>query len=293
MKISRLEIENFAIDESPTINEQSIEGRDLLFSGGNRSGKTLTFNALLYGLFGRTSTFGIAPGQRSKVNIHFDNTHAILRERSHEYEHESGVLDANEGVEMNIGSRRMIQLQFLTSNPANQPLSTLSGEELLDRLRSILTNKRQSDIERQRRAQSELEHLRETRRRGEDRPSIRELEEERDDLPVQQTRDRIADIEELNELIESGEIESISARLQQKDETASRLDDLYDHRRELEDTLKSKRGELADASRYTQEVSELIIDAIHEYTCPVCGRLVEESTARRRLPDRCPQWPSS
>jgi DNA repair exonuclease SbcCD ATPase subunit len=289
MKISRLEIENFAIEESPTINEQSVEGRDLLLSGGNRSGKTLIFNALLYGLFGRSGTFGISPGQRSKINIHFDNAHIISRERSHQYEHEDGILGANEGVEKYVGPRKTIQLQFIASNPTNQPLSILSGQELLNRLRTILTNERQSEIERHRRAQSELEHRREIRRRGEDRPSIREIEEELDSLPVQQTRDRIADIEELRELIKSGEVESISARLQQKDEIASRLDDLYDRRRELEDTLKSKRGELADASRYTQEVSELIVDAIHEFTCPVCGRLVEESTARQRLPDRCPQ----
>lgn len=289
MKISRLEIENFAIDESPTVNEKSIEGRDLLLSGGNRSGKTLTFNALLYGLFGRSGTFGISPGQRSKVNIHFDNAHVVSRERSHQYEFEDGILGANEGVKKYLGAKKTIRLQFITSNPANQPLSEFSGQELLDRLRTVLTSESQSGIERQRRAQCELVHLREIRRRGEDRPSIRELEEERDSLPVQQTRNRIAEIEELSELIESGEIESISARLQQKDEIASQLDDLYDRRRELEDTLKSKRGELTDASRYTQEVSELIIDAIHEFTCPVCGRLVEESTARQRLPDRCPQ----
>ncbi len=48
MKISRLEVENFAIEESPTINEDSIRGDDLLLYGGNRSGKTLTFNAILY-----------------------------------------------------------------------------------------------------------------------------------------------------------------------------------------------------------------------------------------------------
>jgi DNA repair exonuclease SbcCD ATPase subunit len=36
-------------------------------------------------------------------------------------------------------------------------------------------------------------------------------------------------------------------------------------------------------------VNDLIIDAIQEFTCPVCGRLVEEKTARNRLPNRCPQ----
>jgi DNA repair exonuclease SbcCD ATPase subunit len=289
MKISRLKIENFAIDESPTIHERAVGGRDLLLYGGNRSGKTLTFNALLYALYGRSGTFGVTPGQRSEVSVYLDNSDAVLRQRRHRYEHGDRVLDATEGVRQFIGSDDTVRLQFIPSNPADQPISRLDGEELLNRIRSVLSSEYQSEIERHRRAKAQMDHLREVRRRGEDRPSVNQLERELDSLPISQTENRIETIEGLQRLIDSGEIESISARLQKKDEVAERLDELYDKRRTLEDTLKQKRRELSDASRYTQEVNDLIIDAIEEFTCPVCGRLVEERIAHSRLPSNCPQ----
>jgi DNA repair exonuclease SbcCD ATPase subunit len=289
MKISRLEVENFAIEESPVIHEKSVEGKDLLLFGGNRSGKTLTFNAILYGLYGRSGTFGVTPGQKSQVNIHFDNSHAILRDRSHKYETQNGSFAAEEGVKANIGPEEYVRLQFIPSNPSSQPISSLSKDELLDRVRGILSAENQSEIKLHRRASAELELLGEIRRRGEDRPSLRELREELQSLPISSTQNRIEDIEELQGLISSGDIESIRDRLQKQDQVAKRLDELYDRRRSLEQNLKEKRRELNDASRYTQEVSDLIIDAIEEFTCPVCGKLVEEKTARNRLPNRCPQ----
>ena len=289
MKISRLEVENFAIEESPIINQDSIAGDDLLLSGGNRSGKTLTFNAILYALYGRSGTYGVTPGQRSTVNAYFDNADAVLRGRNHTYERDGQSFDADEGVESNVGPEEDVRIQFIPANPASQPISALSSEELLNRIRALLSAESQVEIERHRRAKHDLTHLREIRRRGEREPSIRQLEEDLNSLPISQTRNRIEDIEELEGLIESREIESISARLQRKDEVAERLDELYDRQRALEDQLKQKRRELGDTSRYTQKVNDLIIDAIQEFTCPVCGRLVEESTARNRLPNRCPQ----
>jgi DNA repair exonuclease SbcCD ATPase subunit len=289
MKISRLNIKNFAIEESPTINEDSIGGDDLLLYGGNRSGKTLTFNAILYALYGRSGTFGITPGQRSNVNVYFDNADAVLRGRDHTYESKNQSLTADEGVKENIGPREEVRLQFIPANLANQPISNLSQEELLNRIRGLLSAKNQDDIERHRRAKHDLGHLKEIRRRGEQEPGIRQLKKDLNTLPVSRTQNRIEEIEELKDLIESGEIESIRDRLQAKDDVAERLDELYDRRRTLEDRLKQKRRELGDTSRYTQKVNDLIIDAIQEFTCPVCGRLVEEKKARNRLPNRCPQ----
>ena len=289
MKISRLKIENFAIDESPSINEPSIGNRDLLLYGGNRSGKTLTFNALLYALYGRSGTFGVSPGQKSSVNVYLDNSDNIIREKTHQYETSGRSLDANDGVRENIGEEDEVRLQFIPSNPADQPLSTLSGGQLLDKIRCILSPENQKNIQRHRRAKHDLANLEEIRRRGERGPSIERLKADLESLPLNQTRQRIEEIEGLLELINSGEIETIISRLQRKDEIATRLGELYDRQREIEQLLKQKQRELNEVSRYTQEVNDLIIDAIKEFTCPVCGRLVEEGTARRRLPNRCPQ----
>ncbi len=223
------------------------------------------------------------------MNVHFDNANAVLRDRNHTYESTNQSYDADDGVRSNIGSKEDVRLQFIPANLANQPISALSSEELLNRIRGLLSAENQDEIERHRRAKHDLGHLREIRRRGEQEPGIKQLEEDLNSLPVSRTQNRIEEIEELKGLIESGEIESIRDRLQAKDDVAERLDDLYDQRRTLEDRLKQKRRELGDASRYTQKVNDLIIDAIQEFTCPVCGRLVEEDTARNRLPNRCPQ----
>ncbi|MFC7230967.1 ATP-binding protein [Saliphagus sp. GCM10025308] len=56
-----------------------MSGDDLLIMGGNRSGKTLTFNALLYGLYGPQATFGVSPGRKSTVRFHFDDDDIVER----------------------------------------------------------------------------------------------------------------------------------------------------------------------------------------------------------------------
>jgi len=289
MNLSRLAIENFAIEESPTINLQSLSGNDLLFYGGNRSGKTLIFNAILYGLYGRRETFGVSPGQRSQVTLHFDNADTIEREGEHIYRHRGEQIDATEGVKSYIGPKDTVRLQFVPSESSDQPLGRLSGPETLDRIRAILSISAQSEIEKHRKAISHLKHLKEIKRRGEAGHGIRELKSQIRELPIRDTENRIEDIEELQELIQSGEIFSIRDRLQDQGSVSESLDELYDRRREITQTLKQKGRERRDTVRYDQEVEDLIIDALQEFTCPICGRLVREQTARNRLPDKCPQ----
>ena len=123
MKISRLEIKNFAIEESPTINEQSVEGRDLLLSGGNRSGKTLIFNALLYGLFGRSGTFGILPGNEARLI--FTLTMHILS-------------PANEATSMNTKTEFSEQTKALRSMSGRERRSNFSLLRLIRQISHLV-----------------------------------------------------------------------------------------------------------------------------------------------------------
>lgn len=104
MKINRLQIEGFAIEDYPTINKQNINGDDLLLTGGNRSGKTLTLNAILYSLYGPRATFGVQPGRQSEVEVIFDSGDRLDRGASgREYRHGGEVYDT-EDVDIEIPS---------------------------------------------------------------------------------------------------------------------------------------------------------------------------------------------
>ncbi|MFD1514006.1 SbcC/MukB-like Walker B domain-containing protein [Halomarina rubra] len=291
MKISRIHASNFGIDEFPTIEEESVEGDDLLIFGGNRSGKSLSFNALLYGLYGADATYGISPGRNSDVKIHFDDGSAIDRSGSpHEFRNEGEVYVAKNGVRRFVGRQELVSLQFLHSEVGEQPLSVYDGDELVQHIRRALNSELQQEIERHRLASTHLKNAVEMARRGEKGTSLRELNEEYNGLGLESKRSRLEKVKHLESLIESGKVESIIERLQREDEISSRIEDLYDEKRHIEQQLRKLQRQLREEKRYTDKINDIIIDAISEFACPVCDRLVEESTAKHRLKrGQCPQ----
>lgn len=283
MKISRLNIREFSIDECPTIERNNIGGENLVVFGGNRSGKTLTFNAILYGLYGRDATFEVSPGLGADVSIHLDNGDVIYRGNEHTYEHDGESLDAHAVTEY-LGQEAIVRSQFLHSNINEQPLSVLDGQDLLWKIRTVLNSDLQAVIEKHATAKNFIKHRIEIERRGGgDRPSLDELRRERDAINIDEMQNRLGKIEHLYSLFDSGEIVNIRDRLQRNDEITARLQELTDQRTAVRDTLRQKQRELREAQRYTDQVSDLIIDAIQELPCPVCDRLVPESTAETRL----------
>ncbi|WP_049942868.1 hypothetical protein [Haloarcula amylolytica] len=88
---------------------------------------------------------------------------------------------------------------------------------------------------------------------------------------------RLEKIEKLQSLIDTGRIEIIRDRLLENDELNEELQDLYDRKRTIEQELRKKDRQLREARRYTQEVNDLILNAIEELSCPVCDQVVAES----------------
>lgn len=283
MKISRLHIDQFAVENYPTITKNDIAGEDLFIKGGNRSGKTLTINALLYALYGPRATLGIQPGHKSTVEIQFDNDHSLHRSGGgRSYDDGETVVEketAEERIVDLLGPETVTTLQFVHSETDKLPLSRLSGEELIRTIRRLVESGLQEQLEEYREERDSLEQEIEQVRRTELKPVQRELEES----DVGRFKRRLEKIEHLQSLIETGRIETIKQRLLENEELNEQLDDLYTRKRAIDQELRKKNRKLREERRYTQEVNDLIINAIEELSCPVCDHVVEEETARYRL----------
>jgi len=290
MKISRLHVDQFAVEDFPTIDRDNVSGDDLFIKGGNRSGKTLTVNALLYGLYGPPATLGIQPGRKSTVEIHFDNGHVLHRGGDGRSYNDGTVTVKKETTEEKItdilGPESVTTLQFVHSETDKLPLARLSGSELIGTIRRVAENTLQIELESLREEKGELEQEIEQVRRTELIPVQRELAE----INIRRHEQRLEKVEHLQSLIETGRIETIKQRLLDNQELNDELEQLYNRKRTIEQQLRKARRKLREERRYTQEVNDLILEAIEELTCPVCDHVVAEETARRRLRrGDCPQ----
>ena len=289
MKISRIRIQQFAVEEYPEVEKNDVSGNDLLIKGGNRSGKTLTLNALLYGLFGPRATFGVQPGRHSDVQIHFDNGDELHRSSGgREFTHDGNTYtldEAEEQLQQLIGSESLVHHQFIHSETDKLPLASLGKEELIATVRRLVESDVQEQIEKNIQEKEDLEAEIEQVQRTELKPRRRELE----DLHIRQVERQLEKIEKLQSLIDTGRIETIKQRLLENEEINEQLDELYSRKRTIDQELRKLNRKLREEQQYTQEVNNLILDAIEELTCPVCDQVVEEDTARRRMSrGQCP-----
>ncbi|EJN60464.1 ATPase AAA [Halogranum rubrum] len=289
MKINKLHVEKFATEDYPKVKKDDVGGEDLLLEGGNRSGKTLTVNALLYALYGPRATLGVAPGRTSTVQVEFDNGHSLERGsggRSYTVENQPFEKnEADEQISEYLGDEDLVTLQFVHSETDKLPLARLSSSELITRIRRISGGEIQDEIEEYRQEREELKHEIEQTERTELKPLQREL----DEINLGQYERRLEKIEKLQSLIDSGRIETIKQRLLDNEEINEELDSFYNRKRTIEQDLRKKNRKLREQRRYTKKVNSLIVEAIEELTCPVCDQVVEEDLAKRRLQrGQCP-----
>jgi len=287
MKISRFHADNFGIDEGPSINEPDIASEDQLFIGGNRSGKSLTYYSIMYGLFGSGALDEISPGRSSEVKIHFDNSDLVDRTgRPHEYAHNGDSVAPGDAVPEYVGSNTLLKYQFLTLEE-DLPLERVSGENLVEDIRRALSSNLQQTIEYHRKAVEHCNRLIDETVGGAQGPSLEELKDERNDLHISSDQNRIEKIERLISLADSGGLAEINERLQREDELSQELDELYDRKRDLEQNhIPPLSRKLREEKRYTDEVTEILVDAVTEMNCPVCDRIVDSETAKSRLDPR-------
>lgn len=151
MKVQQIYARKFAKDEYGSFDKANIDGEDLLISGGNRTGKTLTFNAILYNLLGPRHTIDLSTGRQNDVRLVYDNGVSFRRGQP-EAEYSNGdELTGDEAQKRlseilcnpaseDVGSPDIIKNHFLHSHIENMPLSRLDKDQRLSHIRAVVNS---------------------------------------------------------------------------------------------------------------------------------------------------------
>ena len=169
MRIANIQVDHFAKDEYPDLSVSGIDGDNVLIQGGNRTGKTLSLNAILYNLLGSQATIDLATGRGNQVEISYtDGTTFYRGVPEAEYRDGSSHLTASNAIRKfadkicassshQVPSRNIIKSHFLHSHTGRLPLLNLSDNDLLFVFRSVVEPSIHSQYEYHQRAKAELD----------------------------------------------------------------------------------------------------------------------------------------
>ncbi|QUJ71931.1 hypothetical protein [Haloarcula marismortui] len=163
MKIDSLDIEEFASGEHRGKTVENIRGESLLFRGGSRTGKTLTFNAILYNLLGARHTVDLATGRQNEVEIGFTDESRFFRGNPEaEYEDGEYLLTGAEASDVfgdKIGDPSLVKSHFVHSHIGKMPLDQLSRSNRVSLVRKVTNEDLRERLSRFERAEEQLNHL--------------------------------------------------------------------------------------------------------------------------------------
>jgi len=298
MKLSRVAINSFGRDEYEGFTQPNIEEDDFLIVGGNRTGKTLTFNALLYNLLGSGNTIDLSTGRSNDVTLIFGDGTSFKRGQPEARWSGSQVLEGEDARERfseyladdptrEIDTAELIKAHFLHSNSDRLPLSRLSGSERLALIRAVVNNDSQDSLEENAQLIEELEEEIEKLE-----SELRRAKEDSQELSSQISSDQnqVEKYESISQLHDSGELEKICNLLQRDTEVGERIADLSKERNNLRQTKRSKSKLKRKWERYREEErNSVIAKAVNDFVCPACAGRVSEELAENRIGnDRCP-----
>jgi len=284
MKIKSIDIEEFADGEHRGKTVNDIRGDSLLFRGGSRTGKTLTFNVILYSLLGSQHTIDLATGRQNKIELEFTDGSRFFRGNPEaEYEDEEQNLtgaDASEAFKEKIGDTALIRSHFVHSHIGKMPLDNLSRSKRISLVREVTNDELRQRLTRFERAEEQLNQLvietqDEDRRVSED---IDEVERQIRDLKSQ-----LEKYEELQAKIESGELEELSSQLQRDEELEEKLDQLFREKEGLRKQLRKLHRKKRKEQNYDSEVKDIIAEAVNDFVCPTCDRRISTEKAKNRI----------
>lgn len=296
MRLDSIEIRRFSRQEEYTSGKnpekENINGENLLIKGENRSGKTLTFNALRYAILG--DPIGMSPGRGNAVEIGFTDGGRFFRGHPKAL-YEKG--DGEEGDEIEAGEAQdafrddtgpvdILENFFLHSRIEMLPLENLLEKDRLDLIRRITNPKHQMLIKRHSEA---FEHL--DLWVAEDEHRLDQLEDHIDEV-----RSRVNSFESQErreqsviDMGESGQLNEILQVLNEHQELEQRLDELFKRQEGIRQELQQLSNRQDRARSYEKEVNELIKDAVADFVCPACRSSVTGPEAETRLDNnRCP-----
>jgi len=291
MKVQGFRIERFARPELTSggpIELQGVADQDVLIRGENQSGKTHTFNALLYSLLGET--IALQRGHGNAVELQLGNDLEIFRgeagKRVRSQSQEFGPDEAEDVISDRVGSRDLIHTHFLHSRLSELPLERLPQPKRVSRVLDATSDNLSDRIieleEHVEELQAEIERKKAER-------NSKERDRRRRQRQVSDIRSQLEKWSTVENLAESGRLAEISEALQRDPELEQQIDELTSEKRSLITDIREKQNERTRARELEEETREIIIKALEEFICPVCEERVNRGEADSRLDNqKCP-----
>lgn len=289
MKLDSFDIREFSQqDEYTDPSIENIGGQSLLIKGKNRSGKTLTFNALRYILLG--DTVNVSPGHGSELEVEFTDGGRFYRGLPNMvYETSDEEFEASEArrkLRERIGQQDLLEAFFIHSHIEELPLEDLSVSDRLGLIRSVANPDQQSRIRYHSKAIDQLGWL-----EGKVRDESRKIGETIDDLneKVRSFESQKRKADKIISMGESGQLDEIKRVLSEHQELDEELQDLFKRQDGIRKQLDQKRNRRDQFRTYEREIDELIAEAVNDFVCPTCETSVSSQKAQNRLDNnQCP-----
>lgn len=299
MKVSKIHSREFAKEEYGGFEHTNIEGENLLIQGGNRTGKTLTFNAILYNLLGPQETIDLSTGRNNNVSLGFTDGVEFRRgklgaqfrkddiEKSEDEAQEELADWLAENLSTEVSSTDLIKNHFVHTHIERMPLSRLSEDDRLDHVRSAVDQDTQESIEETEEEISQLEE-----RIAEIKSSLRRKKEDKREREnnLHSDENQLEKYQQIMSLAESGKLEDIIEIIESDEELQETLSKLSKKQDFLQRKQRSKRKEKRQWERYREsERNAIIAEAVNDFVCPACSSHVDTDLAESRLGrSRCP-----
>ena len=289
MKLDSFDIREFSQQEEYTNpSVEDIGGQPLLIKGENRSGKTITFNALRYILLG--DTINASPGRGSELEVGFTDGSRFYRGLPNMvYETDDGEYEAAEArreLRENTGQKSLLEAFFLHSHIEELPLENLSPSDRLDLIRGVTDPDQQSQIRYHSEAIEQLEWM-----EGQTSDASRKIGETIEDLrnKIRSFESQERKAEKIVSMGESGQLDEIQRVLSEHQELDEELQGLFKRKDGIRKQLNQKRNRRDQFRTYEKEIDELITEAVNDFVCPTCETSVSSQKAQNRLDNnQCP-----
>ncbi|QRY22822.1 MULTISPECIES: ABC transporter ATP-binding protein [Halobacterium] len=298
MKLNELHSREFAKDEYKGFEHTNIAGENLLIQGGNRTGKTLTFNAILYNLLGAQETIDLSTGRNNNVSLEFTDGVEFRRgklgarfrdgdiEKSDDEAQEELAEWLAEDLSTEVTSTDLIKTHFVHTHIDRMPLSRLSEDDRLNHVRSAVDQDTQESIEETEKEISQLEE-RITEIEGSLRRKREDMAERENNL--RSSENQLEKYQRIGELAESGELEDIIEIIESDEALQENLSKISKKQDFLQQKKRSKQKNKRQWERYREsERNEIIAEAVNDFVCPACSGHVDPELAKKRLGYRCP-----
>jgi len=291
MKVQGFQIERFARPELTSggpIELQGVSDEDILIRGENQSGKTHTFNALLYSLLGET--IALQRGHGNAVELQLSGDLEIFRgepgKKIHSEGQDFGPDKAEDIIRDRVGSRDLLHTHFLHSRLNELPLERLPQSQRVSR---VLDATSDNLSERITELEEQVEELQADIERKEAERNSKERDRRRRQRQLSDIRSQLEKWSTVEDLAESGRLAEISDVFQRDPELERQIDELISEKRSLITDIREKQNERTRAKELEEETREIIIKALEEFICPVCEERVNRGEADSRLDNQhCP-----